>query len=165
MSRSPQAIANYFLDRADAEGVQITPLKLVKMVYIAYGWFLALTNERPFNEPIEAWQHGPVVPSIYHEFKKFGRQPISQRATDFDLDTLEGFVPRIDDSDKVANLILDKVWAAYRNFSAWALRNKTHEVGTPWSKVYRPDKHGVPLRDNDIREHYRERIKRYLEGV
>lgn len=165
MSRSPQAVANYFLDRADAESVSITPLKLVKLVYIAYGWFLALTGEKLFREQTEAWKHGPVVPSIYHEFKKFGDQPITQRATKFDFETFEGTAPRVDSNDEITLLILDKVWAAYKRFPAWSLRNKTHEPDTPWYKVYRPGEHGITLADDDIREHYRSKIRQYVEGA
>lgn len=37
MAYTPQHIANYFLERAEREGVRVSPLKLIKLVYIAYG--------------------------------------------------------------------------------------------------------------------------------
>lgn len=50
-------------------------LKLIKLVYLAYGWSIAL-DYRLFDEPIVAWKHGPVIRSLYHEFKHFGAAPI-----------------------------------------------------------------------------------------
>jgi uncharacterized phage-associated protein len=61
----PKAIANYFIARAAADGKRLTPLQLIKLVYIAHGWYLGLTGEPLINEPPEAWQYGPVIPSLY----------------------------------------------------------------------------------------------------
>ena len=55
-----QAIANFFLWQE-----QITQMKLHKLLYYAAGWHLGFTGEPLFDEDIEAWQYGPVVPSIY----------------------------------------------------------------------------------------------------
>ena len=35
-------IANYMLDRAEQAEKSVTPMKLLKLVYIAYGWSLAV---------------------------------------------------------------------------------------------------------------------------
>ncbi len=40
-------------------------MKLHKLLYYAAGWHLGFTGEPLFDEDIEAWQYGPVVPSIY----------------------------------------------------------------------------------------------------
>lgn len=161
---TPQQVANYFLDRAEEDSMSMTQLKLIKLVYIAYGWYLALTGEKLFAEPIEAWKHGPVIPSLYHEFKHFKSSPIVGRSEDVDLDDWEVIIPRIPDDDRTADMILSKVWAAYRRFRAWDLRNKTHEDGGPWHKVYQDDVNGIALRDEDIKEHYAKRIAQYLEA-
>ena len=160
-----QHIANFFLDAAEAENMPMTQLKLLKLVYIAYGWYLALTGERLFREPIEAWKHGPVVRSLYHEFKHFRKDPISGRSEDIDLDTWDTVAPRIPASDEDTTLILHKVWAAYRRFRAWDLREKTHEAGGPWAKVYQPEMEGIPLKDEDILAHYSKRIAQYLDAT
>ena len=165
MVYTPQHIANYFLERAELEGRPIKPLKLIKLVYIAYGWYLALTGKKLYNEEIEAWQHGPVIPSIYHEFKEFGSGTINRRAYDLDLDTLESFAPQIDEGDGEVRLILDRVWAAYARFSGWDLRQKTHEKNSPWSKVYKENARGIALLDEDIRQHFIEKIDGYLEAA
>ena len=163
MTYTPQHIANYFLEKADAEGIPMSQLKLMKMVYIAYGWYIALTDKPLFDEPIEAWQHGPVIESLYHEFKHFKNRPIDELALEIDMDTFEVVTPRVPDEDAEAQLILSKVWVSYKRFKAWALRNKTHEKGGPWDKVYKKDVRGIELSNNDIKNHYIMKIGQYLE--
>lgn len=159
MGYTPQHIANYFLDKADAEGRAITPLKLIKLVYIAYGWVLALLGRKLFDENIEAWKHGPVIPSLYHEFKHYQGAPITDDAQWYDLDTGKSFRPTIKADDKAVRSILDKVWAAYKMFSGWALREKTHEAGTPWKRTFDPKVMSKPIPDNLIKAHFQQKIK------
>lgn len=165
MAYTPQHIANYFLDRAAKEGSQITQMKLQKLVYIAYGWALALTGRRLFDEPIEAWEHGPVIRSLYDEFKRFGGDAIKGRATEFNLDDFDISEPRVPEDDADTVLILDKVWAAYRRFSGWQLRQKTHEPGTPWSVTYNPQERDKVIPDEVIRPHFFSVIRRILDAA
>jgi uncharacterized phage-associated protein len=164
MTYTPQHIANYFLDRAREEGRDITPLKLIKLVYIAYGWNLALTGEKLFDEPIQAWQHGPVVPSIYHEFKHYRSDPICEESGLFDMETMEYVAPRIPKSDTTTNLIMEKVWAAYRGLSGWALRNRTHQAGTPWEQVY-DGTMSKEIPDELISPHFHVKIREIVDAV
>ena len=47
------AVANYFLEAGERDGVPITPLKLQKLVCIAYGFYLAASEgERLFWERV-----------------------------------------------------------------------------------------------------------------
>lgn len=160
---TPAHVANYFLDRAAVEGRPLTPIKLIKLVYIAYGWVLALLNRRLFGERIEAWKHGPVIPSLYHEFKHFGKAPITDRATSVDYFDMEQTEPRID-HDKETLEVLDKVWAAYHRYSGWTLRDKTHDVGTPWEQTYNGHRNEV-IEDELIAPHYRTKIGEILDAA
>src|SRR5215467_7486621 len=82
MAYPAKAVANEFLYLAKEERRPVTPMQLLKLVYFAHGWYLALTGERLIDERVEAWKYGPVVPSIYHEFKRFGNEPITEYATE-----------------------------------------------------------------------------------
>src|ERR1041385_1190632 len=100
MRFDPKAIANYFLDLAESEKAAIEPLKMQKLVYFAHGWYLAFTGKPLLNEFVEAWQYGPVIPDLYHAFKHYGSQPITERAFSVRLEdgsTIRTVVPRIDD--------------------------------------------------------------------
>ena len=150
------------LDRAEEEGRSITQMKLLKLVYISYGWHLSLTENRLFDEPIYAWQHGPVIRSLYDEFKHFRKQPINLRSIDFGLDTGEVKTPRVGRDDGDTQLILRCVWDIYKRFSAWQLRTKTHEPDTPWSAVYEKNGHNIEIPDELIKAHFVKKIDAYL---
>lgn len=59
---TPKDVARYFLYRAYDDGEWVTPLKMQKLVYFAYVWTLLMTGKKLFNEEIQAWPNGPVVP-------------------------------------------------------------------------------------------------------
>jgi uncharacterized phage-associated protein len=50
-----KAVANEFLKLAEQDGVKLSPMKLLKLVYFAHGWHLALKGEPLLNERVEAW--------------------------------------------------------------------------------------------------------------
>jgi len=112
-------VANFILKLANEDEADVSNLKLQKLVYYAQGFHLALFDgEALFDETIEAWAHGPVVPDLYHEFKDFGRNPIIKEDLDINL------------TDEQEELI-SEVYDVFGQFSAWKLRNMTHDE-TPW---------------------------------
>ncbi len=74
------AIANYFVRKSLDSGIPVTPMKLVKLVYVAHGWYLGLTGEPLIAEGVQAWKYGPVVPSVYDKFKMYGGSAITEPA-------------------------------------------------------------------------------------
>lgn len=70
-------VAKYFLALANECEDPITNLKLNKLVYYAQAWHLALFGTSLFQEDIEAWKHGPVLPVIYDAYKHFRWTPIT----------------------------------------------------------------------------------------
>jgi uncharacterized phage-associated protein len=136
MSYSSKAIANYFLDAGRQDGKSISPLKMQKLAYFAHGWYLALQNEPLLDERVEAWRYGPVVPSLYHEFKSYGRGAISEYATELDVSSnFDWITPKVPDEPRLKEF-LDKVWEVYSPFSAIQLSNATHRPGTPWCQTW-----------------------------
>lgn len=155
------------LDRAAADNVPLSPMKLLKLVYIAYGWTLAVLDDHLFDEPVYAWAHGPVIRSVYDEFKHYGSREIDCRSVDFDLDSngVKLIEPRIPETDIDVTVVLGKVWEIYKRFSAWDLRNKTHEAGTPWAQVYNPNKRNIVIPPESISQHFKTRIRQYLNDA
>jgi uncharacterized phage-associated protein len=78
------AVAEYFLTLQEEEaGDLISHMKLQELLYYAQGLHLALNGRPLFDDTIEAWTHGPVVPTVYREFKRFGEIPsLFKRAMD-----------------------------------------------------------------------------------
>jgi uncharacterized phage-associated protein len=114
-------VAKVFLLMGDDDaGDLLSNLKLQKLAYYAQGFHLALFDSPLFAEEIRAWAHGPVVPELYRAYKHHGSGPI----------------PKPDEADSgclTAEQIglLEEVYKVYGQYSAWKLRNMTHEEA-PW---------------------------------
>lgn len=144
MTYSAITIADEILKTAKRSGVKLTPLQLMKLVYIAHGWSLAVRNQDLFKNRIEAWKYGPVIPDLYQATKHFGRNAIPhERITDD---------PSGVDSD--TQIFLEDVFSKYGRLSGYALSNLTHQSGTPWERAYKEGVMGVEIPDEPIKDHY-----------
>lgn len=71
-------VANFIVSEGLNNGMSINNLKLQKLLY--YSEVESLTSRNGislFEEDIEKWKLGPVIPQVYHEFKNFGADPIT----------------------------------------------------------------------------------------
>ncbi len=75
MTMTASEAARYFLALQDDED-SISNLKLQKLLYYAQGFSLALTGKPLFNDQIKAWIHGPVVPSVWADYRECGAGPV-----------------------------------------------------------------------------------------
>ena len=154
------SVANYFIGKALQEGDNtLTPMKLIKLVYIAHGWHLANYNNEPLiGEAVEAWKYGPVIPSLYHEFKQYRNSPITQQKVIFN----EEGEAVILTAPAEYHPFLDAVWENYKNYSCLDLSTITHQNETPWHKTWVVNKgsqlSGAIISTESIAEHYRERV-------
>jgi uncharacterized phage-associated protein len=161
-----KSIANYFLEKGRQEGIEISPMKIQKLVYFSHGWYLAANNEPLINEQIEAWAYGPVVPSLYKAFRQYGRDTITSPATEVIFPTGQtgilnaAFVPVPPPSDTGVTSFLDVIWDLYKDFSAIQLSNFTHAADTPWSKTWRHDlPNNTDIPTELIREYFHEQLE------
>lgn len=167
--KTPSEVANFFLEKGKKEGVTITPMKLIKIIYIAYGWALGAENIRLFDEEIEAWKYGPVIPSVYHEFKHFGSAPIvnflSQEYNPFE--DLNAHAPKIPENNEDVLEVLELVWDLYKDKSATRLMSMTHQQGTPWYKIWNEDNKRMneEIPPEQIKTHYQTLIKSLLQDA
>jgi len=73
--------ANYLLILVDREAVDsINHLRLQKLLYFTQGVSLALTGKILFKETIKALPYGPVVKSVFSQYKVFDNGTIPQPA-------------------------------------------------------------------------------------
>ena len=156
---SAKAVANYFLEKGKPEGVALTPMQLIKLVYFAHGWSLAIFDRPLIDERVQAWRFGPVIPSLYHEFKIFGNQPITEEATEFTFrpgETFRYIVPNLPQEDTGRLALLDKVWEVYSKLPALKLSQLTHEAGSPWHKAYieNPGIRGGTINDDALKDYF-----------
>ena len=157
---SAAQVANYFLRKANAEGNGIDHLQLQKLLFLAQAHYLGEYGKPLYNEEIEAWYYGPVVSSIYHQFKGFGRFDVEDYA--FNIYPVKAADLPSDEEDRQ---YLDKIWGLYSHKQALELIKLINEKGGPWhSAVNRyHDKYGnqyptgVTIKKDDIEEFYKER--------
>lgn len=145
MPFSARSIANYFIDRAKVAGEKLSPMKLQKLVYYAMGWYAGYTAQPLVDEAVEAWQYGPVFPSLYQEFKRFGSGHITSKATELDMNFDDVEVPSPEDPSVCQ--FLDKIWNSYGKYTAVRLSEMTHASGSPWDITW---KSAQGVRNKDI---------------
>ncbi|MFK5948638.1 MAG: DUF4065 domain-containing protein [Methylococcales bacterium] len=137
-------VAKCFLYLDDTnEGDGISNLKLQKLVYYAQGFYSAIFNKPLFDDGISAWAHGPVVQNLYHKYKEHGSNRIPV-PTDFNPASL----------GKEEFELIEEVFEVFGQYSAWKLRNMTHEE-SPWQN-HETDAETIPL--PEITDYFKNRL-------
>jgi uncharacterized phage-associated protein len=137
-------VANEILKVAGAHGQSLTPMQLLKLTYIAHGWSLGLYGDPLISDEIQAWEYGPVIPSLYAAVKDFRDQPVHGLIAANDE-------PPLSDADKK---VIRQVVQIYGAKSGPALSRLTHAPGTPWAQVYEPGSWGLRIPNDIIEDHY-----------
>ncbi|MFS1518513.1 Panacea domain-containing protein [Bacillus sp. SCS-151] len=119
-------VAMYFISRSTPFSREsVTNLKLQKLLYYAQGFHLAIHGRVLFDDEIEAWVHGPVIPCVYHEFKHHSYHDIDEKfhKEDYILTPNE-------------TLLLEDVWEIFKLHSGKDLEKMTHDE-EPWIEARR----------------------------
>jgi uncharacterized phage-associated protein len=119
-------VAEYFIALSNETGNLISNLKLQKLVYYAQAWHLANFGVEIFKEDFQAWVHGPVIPSLYSEYKFFGWKPIIRE----DLNSNVFLKIKNEFSENTLSL-LELVVDEYFGLPAFELERLTHNED-PW---------------------------------
>ncbi len=106
-------------DNQEREG--ITNLKLQKVLYFVQAYYLAKLGKPIFSDNLEAWEYGPVVPSVYRKYKSNGSNPI---ISEEDKSSLT-------EEDKS---IIKSIWNTFGGYSASRLVDITH-AHAPWKEA------------------------------
>jgi uncharacterized phage-associated protein len=139
-------IANFFITAENKrEQGSMTNLRLNKIHYFAQIISL-LENGRPlFLDDFEAWDLGPVIPSVYRKYKAYENTPIQEPETiDYSAFTAEEI-----------RLLFD-VYSLYKNISTSRLVHLSHYRNGPWHRAYTKGrgKKVIPLKE--IEQFYRQ---------
>lgn len=162
MAHSARAVANEFIRLGESAGNPLTPLQIMKLVYLAHGWMLAIYDQPLVEEDFEAWRYGPVVPDLYQAMKIY-------RADALREPLVLGSIAQIQDGGRIRFVPIEprpfsvqETWvieAVYQHFGSWPaskLIQVTHQLGSPWHKVWAPGSWGRKLSTP--------RIKRFFKG-
>jgi uncharacterized phage-associated protein len=109
-----------------------------------------------------------VIPNVYHEFKVFGNQSITETGTTWEMGEgsdgkkrIRIVRPQIPEEDIRTNKLLKKIIDVYGKFTAAQLSTMTHEAGSPWDRTREsnPNRKGVDIPDDLIKQYFKKRIK------
>jgi uncharacterized phage-associated protein len=156
---NPIAVANFFIGKSLDSGIELTPMKLLKLVYISHGWYLAIKNEDLLSRAVEAWRYGPVVPPVYHKVKDYGDAQITSYVQEM-AGLNRYYTPLVENTE--TKEFLEEVWDQYKIFNGLELSTLTHMIGTPWYVVFNDPKNknkkGVIIPNDLIKQHYTEKL-------
>lgn len=134
-------VCRHVINYSNEKDYGISNLKLQKILYFIQAYFLISTKVQCFEERIEAWDFGPVVPEAYREYKQFGSGDIpsisyiikfnendiwQSKATKYNDDVILQ-----EDKSRIESVV-DK----FADYSATDLVTITH-AQTPWKNAYR----------------------------
>ena len=150
MSHDAKIIANKFIELAEKSRNPLTPMQLLKLVYIAHGWMLGIYSRPLISDRVEAWKYGPVIPQLYHQLKSYRDQFVTEKIVCRDAD---------DNLDEEEELVISEICNIYGKYSGIELSSLTHKEGTPWQKVYIEGVNPLRISNDIIEQHYKEMLE------
>lgn len=134
-------VADAFLSLAKRDAItDMTQMKLNKLMYLAQAQYLAATNHRLFRERLEAYKHGPVVPSLRTRFSGYKDRSLTEAPFD------EHALDRVPQDMRS---FIERIWDKYKDYSASRLRDLSHE-DPAWRSVYRPGAQHIAMDDRQL---------------
>ena len=111
-------VAKYIINYPD---IYVDNLKLQKLLFYSQAVSLVINKKELFDEPIEAWDYGPVVRSIYNSYKNIDQQiPKTNEVIDIDIKDVE---------------MIDIALGYYGDMTGPQLITLTHSE-KPWKDAY-----------------------------
>lgn len=130
MGYGPVNISNNILRRAFEEGVEVSPMKLQKLLFFVASEYAKRSGRPLLDGSFQAWQYGPVVRSVYDEFKSYRAGPIRSYGKDAQN---KAYLVN-ENTDPALQQSLNAVWAAAKNVPAVTLSRITHADDSAWSR-------------------------------
>lgn len=154
----PRSVANLLLDTAEGRSKPLTNLALQKLLYFAHALFLIEAKKPLVLGYFEAWQYGPVHPTVYKAFKVAGDQPIDFRAVKTDLVTGKTIAVAPAESRHVQDLV-SRIIDSYGRMTPGRLVEISHAKNGPWDYVVGQGNvslaFGMKIPDNVIVERFK----------
>lgn len=144
-------VARRLLEIADEDHNTLTPMQVIKLVYLCHGWMLGVYRRPLITENVEAWRYGPVNPELYREVRKYRSNPVP---IDFPGKNAEA------EFDGYQDQLIKDVYKIYRDLSGVELSSLTHAKETPWDITWDNGQGmNMPI-SNDLIEHHFNKLHR-----
>jgi uncharacterized phage-associated protein len=125
----------------ESEGTPIEKTRLNKLLYFAQGHAFTKLGHEMFSNEIDAWDHGPVVAVVWTGFKKIVDRTEKNGISDVQI------------SPDEMDVIID-VWEQYKHLTAKELVDITHQEGSPWRDIYKPDTKNLHIPKDLIKQYF-----------
>lgn len=147
-------VGAYILARCKDKGIPMNQTKLQKLMYIVYGAYLVLENDRLCEEHPKAWPYGPVFPRVQKYFAKEGNfadvGPSLVNAEEY---------KSMKENDKL-NEIIDNAIETFGSFTAKQLSDWSHKENSPWAKANASSngQWNTEISDDVIKEYFQNEV-------
>lgn len=129
--RKAKSVANYVIAYGMKIGHPVSNLQLQKILYYIQVYFLKKKGVPFFKDEIEAWQFGPVIPTVYYQYAAFGPAPITMFKT-----------PKID-LEQEEKIELEQIVREKTVLSLWDTLADIHKKGKAWDMYYKVNERNV----------------------
>ena len=134
MSRMSVKTIDAALEICENSDWTVSNLRLQKILYICHKVFMGRNNREPLiRSRFEAWDYGPVLPMLYHQFKFFGSRPIRDAYFWADQARL------IPESKKDEKKMIEVACSKLISYTSSQLVTMTHASYGAWQKCYVAD--------------------------
>lgn len=151
-------VCRYVINYSNEKGYGISNLKLQKLLYFIQAYFLMKSGKPCFDDDIEAWAYGPVVPRAYREYQIFGGSNIPKIKSYYRFDTTSlKIIPQVYDASNITGqdaMDIMGVVDVFKKHSAIDLMNLTHSQA-PWKAAYAQGRNSI-ISKKSIREYFNE---------
>ena len=131
-------------------GWKVSNLQLQKVLYLAQMIYMGRNDGEPLTQAkFEAWDYGPVEPTVYRKVRMFGSAPIQD--VFFEALNFKNESPRKRFLDEACEYLLP--------LRAGQLVEIIHWNGGAWAKYYEPGIRGINIPNADILREYSDRIR------
>jgi uncharacterized phage-associated protein len=126
----------------------VSNLEINKILYLAHMMSLGRSNgANPLvSENFEAWDYGPVLPSVYHRCKAFGSGRVQN---------VFQYVP---DASAADAAVIQETADSLKGKSPGELVAITHWQNGAWACAYKPGYRGIIIPNENILQEYRVRV-------
>lgn len=153
MPHSAMSVANKLIALAHEAGRAITPMQVIKLTYFCHAWMLGLHSRPLLDEPVEAWQYGPVISEVYRNLRRYGGGPVTRP------------IPNVKDADfdPIELDLIEQVSVKYGRLTGPRLSAMTHAPGTPWHQVWNGRSRKTRIPNHIIEQFYAAQARKVAE--
>lgn len=146
MAARSDSVCRYICETGDW---RVINLQLQKVLYLAQMIYLGVEGDRLADVSFEAWDHGPVVPKVYRQVRRFGASSIKNV-----FDESRPFSP-----SSRRRQVLSDVCRDLLPMKPAQLVEITHWEEGAWAAHYEPGIRGIRIPDSAILREYNARVR------